>query len=545
MSIELLTKWPEVGDAAPAPGKLPILALPGNGVEFIECARELFAAIAPSKTVFNRGGSPMQLRPDEETGIQKLEILSPESFQSTMERFFKLVAYRSGRDAATVMKPTTCPREKAVTLLATDERRTLLPTIRGLAGCAILQEVDGELHTAGFGFDDRTGIFVTGQSPMPEAVPIEQAVSSLKSLLADFDFQSPGDEARAVAAFVTPAMKLGRFIPGFVPCEVAEADDSQAGKGLRTSLVAALYGEEVNLVTQKDGGVGSTDESFSAKLVEGRPFISLDNWRGKLGSTHIEAFLTARGSFPCRLPRSPEVKVRADGFFLSLTSNGCELTKDFANRCSFVRIRKRPVDYAFRRYPEGGIVAHIRSNQPYYLGCVHAVIGEWFRLGKQMTETRQHDFVDWFQRMDWIVRHIMGCAPLMDGHAEVQKRVSNPGLVWLRGLLLEVDKSGAIGHHLCASELFRICLEANPDPLTPPGMTPGDVDEDKGKRAIGSVLKRQMQTDTLRVDDFQITRRTYKVQGSAGSGPRDAKDYVVERFAASTPHQPPQGGQLQ
>ena len=531
MSIELLTKWPEVGDAAPAPapGKLPILALPGNGVEIIECARELFSAIAPSKTLFNRGDSPMRLWPDKETGIPRLEILSPEVFASTMERFFKLVAYRSGRDSAIVMKPTTCPREKAVILLAADERRQLLPTIRGLAGCAILREIDGELHVAGNGYDEKTGIFVTGQSPMPMDVPLEQAVDSLKRLLVDFDFQSPGDEARAIAAFIAPAMKLGRFIPTFVPCEVAEADKSQAGKGLRTSMIAAIYGEEVAMVTQKDGGVGSTDETFSARLVEGRPFVCLENWRGKLGSTHLEAFLTARAPFPCRLPCSPEVLVRADGFFLSLTSNGVELTEDFANRCSFVRIRKRPADYTFQRYQEGGVLQHIVANQPHYLGSVHAIIREWVRLGKPMAGDRRHDFVDWYQRMDWIVRHIMRCAPLMEGHIEVQGRVSNPRLVWLRSLLLEADRVGVLGRPHCASELFRMCLEANPDPLTPPGMTRDDTDEERGGKAIGSILKRLLTDDTQRVDDHQITRIISVKPRPDGRGTYDAKEYVITR----------------
>src|SRR5262249_14412663 len=160
-------------------------------------------------------------------------------------------------------------------------------------------------------------------------------------------------------SFLAPALKLGGFLKGRVPADVAEADQSQSGKTYRQKLVAAAYNEQVSLVTHKEGGEGSVDESLSQQLVAGRPFIQFANCRGRLSSPHLEAFLTAEGSFPCRIPHKGELMVKPENFFICLTSNGVDTTRDFANRSSIIRIRKKPAGFAFRKYDEGDLLAHV------------------------------------------------------------------------------------------------------------------------------------------------------------------------------------------
>jgi len=89
----------------------------------------------------------------------------------------------------------------------------------------------------------------------------------------------------------TPALKLGGLIRGFVPADVAEADQSQSGKTFRQNLTGVVYNERSRVVARRVGGVGSVDESFSQALIAGRPFIQLDNFRGALDSQFIEAFI--------------------------------------------------------------------------------------------------------------------------------------------------------------------------------------------------------------------------------------------------------------
>jgi hypothetical protein len=136
-----------------------------------------------------------------------------------------------------------------------------------------------------------------------------------------------------------------------------------------------------------------------------------------MDSGHLEAFLTAERSFPARVPYRGEVQIDPDRFFISLSSNGVETTRDMANRSSIIRIRKRQ-RFTYSNFPEGDLLSHIRANQSYYLGCVFAVIEEWYRGGQLRSGELRHDFRDWCQTLDWIVQNLFKAAPLMGGTRE-------------------------------------------------------------------------------------------------------------------------------
>ncbi len=207
-----------------------------------------------------------------------------------------------------------------------------------------------------------------------------------------------------------------------------------------------------------------------------------------------------------------------------LTSNGVETTRDFANRGSIVRIRKRE-GYNFRKYPQGDLLAHVRHCQPLYLGAVFAVIREWVKQGRPCTNETRHDFREWVQTLDWMVQHILGEAPLMQGHQAAQERVSNPGLTFLRKLALAIAEVNRLGEQLNASALYEIADVAEVDI---PGLR--EPAEDKGKRVIGSVMARIFKDATsLIVDHFRVTRHETKTI-RAGGGPYDSKAYRFEKI---------------
>jgi hypothetical protein len=57
------------------------------------------------------------------------------------------------------------------------------------------------------------------------------------------------------------------------------ADASQAGKTYRQKLLAAVYNQNLSVVTKQAGGMGSMEETFSDHLVKGKVFIQFDNVR--------------------------------------------------------------------------------------------------------------------------------------------------------------------------------------------------------------------------------------------------------------------------
>lgn len=437
------------------------LLLPSaSGLTISESAAKIFPRIAAARTLFMRGGIVQEIAAD---GVAfKLAPVPPRAFRSRLEKFGRLMVWRCPRgDGKRVLAPTVCPEETASALLATTEARDLLPHIRTISTAPVLAQRGDELVALDRGWHpENGGVFVTGDAGVP-SVELHEAVDALLELLADFDFASAGDKSRAVASLVTPAVKASGLLPAPTPVEAVEADKSQAGKGYLSAVRESIYGEVPQILAQKDGGVGSFDESLSSALVKGRPFIRLDNLRGKLSSTFLEAVLTANGPVPCRVPHQGEIEVDVRPFTFSLTSNGIEVTADLANRCSIVRIRKRPPGYPFRHYAEGDLLAHIRARQPYYLGCVFAVVGAWFMDGCQRTQESRHDFRQWSGVMDWIVQHVFGLPPLMDGHEAARDRVADQNRSWLRAVALAVVKCNWVGTELMAGTIAELCSESD------------------------------------------------------------------------------------
>jgi hypothetical protein len=500
-----------------------LVILPGSGVTIKATAEDLFKLIAPTKTMFVRGGVVVGVV--ESKGRSELEVIGPAAARSRFESYAPIYVWRSGREGKPVLQPAIIPREMAEALLESEEARTYLPRITGLINCPVIVSIRGGVQIAGQGFHLDTGLFITG-GQMPQQVELSDAVAAVQDLVSEFDFQSAGDRSRALASFITPALKLGGHLRGNVPADVAEADQSQSGKTYRQRLVAAVYNETPSLVTCRSGGVGSVDESLNAQLIAGRPFIQLDNFRGKLNSPHIEALLTAERSFPVRVPHCREVAIDPSRFFVMLTSNGVETTRDFANRGSIVRNRKRD-GYRFRQYPEGDLLEHVRACQPTYLGAVFAIVQRWIELGRPRSDENRHDFREWAQTLDWIVRNILGEAPLMDGHEAAQERVSNPGLTFLRNLSLAVAEQKRLGEPLIASEMYEIAECADVDI---PGLH--EPDGDKGKRVIGSIMARLFKTtDTLSVEGFTVTRQETEAKRDDGGGTYTARTCRFEKTA--------------
>jgi hypothetical protein len=481
-----------------------IIVLPSGSVSISETARAIFQRIGPSNTLFWRGGALVELVTVD--GVAGLDIVRPDAFRTRAEKFGNLFAWRSDGKGNASLKPSKLSADDAKAILAATEAREFLPSIGSVLRCPVLTETpSGDAAILGQGYHAELGGLLIVAGDAPPQVPVAEAAEALRWLLEEFSFQSEGDRARAVAALITPALRMGGLIRGNVPVDVAEANASQSGKGHRLEMVATIYNECAYIVTARKGGVGSLDESFSAALVAARPFINLDNLRGKLDSQHLEAFCTAPGLFPARIPGKGEVLVDPKRFILQASSNGLEATRDLANRASICRIRERP-GFAYRE-----TLAELRRRQPYFLGAVFSLVAEWIASGKPRTQDCRHHFREWSQILDWIVRELVGCAPLMDGHQAAQERTSNPALSWLRAVALAVEKESRLGVALIASEMVELCEQ---HAVEIPGKP---ADEDRAKRQVGSLCKQLFRNGNgLDVDGFTVNRTEKEYRKPSG-----------------------------
>jgi hypothetical protein len=361
---------------------------------------------------------------------------------------------------------------------------------------------------------------------------LEEAVPAINSLLEDFNFQSEADKSRAVASLLTPALRFGGHILGNIPVDVGEADLSQSGKSYRQQVVAAIYGETVQVVTQVRG-IGGGDEPFFNALCRGRPFIQFDNWRGKLDSPTLESFITTNGDFGIRGAYKKWGSVDSRKFYLMLSSNGFEATQDFCNRSNIIRIAKQPENYQFKPYSEGGLLQHVQCHQSYYLGCVFSVIRSWLSSGKPKTEDKRHDFREWCQTCDWIVQHIFRFTPLMDGHQKAKERVTNPHMTWLRKIALAVKIRKQLGQNLNATDIVDLGDEESID--LPGNVKPADAIA--AKRKVGSIMSKLFgETSVLECEDFVITRD--KISAPRYDRPNENAPMPIYVFTEIAPHNP-------
>jgi hypothetical protein len=103
-----------------------------------------------------------------------------------------------------------------------------------------------------------------------------------------------------------------------------------------------------------------------------------------MDSQIVEASFTS-DYINARVPHRGETLVATRSFFVFMTSDRVETTRDFANRSSIVRIRRRQ-SHQFKQFAGGDLLAHVRANEPYYLGCVFSVLWEWVNCGKPRSQ---------------------------------------------------------------------------------------------------------------------------------------------------------------
>ena len=508
-----------------------MIILPSANIQIIDTAKKVFSTIAPHHSLFIRGRRVVEL---VKKGLITLglSILTPAAVRTRFEEFCKFYAYRR-TEKEYVLKPSKMSIDDARSLLESKEAIEYLHPINGIINCPILINEEDSIRLIEPGYDESSGLLITGGAK-PEDVELHTAVESLKKIYSEYDFQTPSDESRALAAFITPALKIGGFLKGNIPAEVGEADLSQSGKTYRLKLIAAIYNELPNIIAKQEGGVGSIDEKFSDRLEKGRPFIIFDNLRGKLNSQFLEAFLTAEGNFTVRIPHKGNLEVDPSRFFVYMSSNGLETTIDLANRCSIVRIKKKPVGYNFTPYKEGDLLEHVRANQPFYLGCVFSIIKEWHRAGMPITSETSHDFREWAQTLGWIVQNILNEAPLLEGHREAQLRVSNPGLTFLRQLCIKAEATLNIRNEpLSATDIFNICQD---EAIEIPGLNEFNQNKPNvGGQKIGSLLKPVFrEKNTFEIDNFIITKTEKNVSRDDGKGSRNVPAYIFSKKGAPT-----------
>jgi len=499
-----------------------IMLLPSSNTTIIESAESIFSVIAAKKDMFIFGGTISELRLHK--GQYSLAQVSPDAFRSRIEGYSKpLMSYVMYKDKP-VLQQKLCSTESAKALLASRPAVSLLPHVRVVTSCPILTS---NLDVLGKGYHFHSGGILVTHGGQPQEVEVSEAIISLVELLNDNQFVTPSDKSRALSMMILPMMKMGGFISSPCPMDVAEANESQSGKTYRQKVIAAIYNEVPVVVTMKKGGVGSVDESIASALATGRPFIQLDNFRGNLDSPMLEAIITTPESVSVRVPRAAEQIIDASAVSFQLSSNGVDTTADMANRSCIIRIRKQ-ADKRWKKWDEGDLLAHVKANQNYYIGCVISVIKAWVVAGEKTSNTTDHDMREWAQMMDWIVQFIFKSSPLLDGHNAIQDQVSNPNMTWLREICIAAERDDKLGFRLLAHNIVDLCeLEGIEYPNKRKY-----TNDSSAYKYVGVVMSKLFsKANTLIIDSYEVTKMEGEIYNENAGRHLVSKFYVINNFS--------------
>lgn len=524
--------------AAPQPiGALAYILLPSNGItEFHESARGIFTRLAATGEYYLLAGKITVLEPSKHNDQLEFSIMSADMIRSRLPALGTLVRYKTVMDTIVAVKKAQ-PGKDEISTIMTAREANILPRITAIHNSPIVVD-DGEklcVLTKGY-HKEAGGRYITEGDV--EFVSLDKAVELIRSIFAEFHFVSESDRSRAISALITPAMHFGELVKEWeTPIFIVEADDSQAGKGYLLQLIQQVYNEQCSMVTKREGGVGSIDESLSGALITGKPFIVIDNYKGVLDSSYLEAILTCPidGTVQCRVPFQGEVRITPHPFIFQLTTNGFSPTSDLRNRMCLIRILKRS-GYLFKEYEEGSLRAHVIKNRRRLLGAIFAVISKWYDSGKpKIRDARgEGNFREWWEIMNWIMKNIFQLPSPLDDHTMILKRLGQGDQAWLEQVARAFDDAGQCGARQTATTIAQICSVNCISAQTAAGISPVD-----GMLA-GQILARIFSSSESRlIDGYRVTRRTEQVTRTAKSDFVTTRYYIFQRTSASSSPVPP------
>lgn len=500
------------------PAELPVVLLfkDGTDVRINDTARNLGAIYTNMLRLFRRaagseGGQRNQVQRLDSSRV--LRLFSPDEACSEFESVAQIKNQHPQKGPIhAVFKEADAKR-----ILGSEQFYNRLPLIRIVTKCPVIIELVDEATAVINDYHRESGIFAAGDQPA--TMDINVAIKTILSIIDEFDFKSPADKSRCIAAIITPALIMGGIGKFRAPIIFVEADESQSGKGFIVKLIASIYNDIVYVINQQNGGVGSLEESLSERLVEGRNFISIDNLtalkkNGVFNSDKLCSLMT-EDTFSARVPHKGGIVIDPRLHTIFITTNGCLLSIDLMNRSCPIAIKKRH-HFKYKEYPEGSVLDHVRQNSSMFQGAIFTIIQEWVRDGKPRTSTTAHEssFTPWAQSLDWIVQNIMGQAPLLGGYEQVRHRITSPYMQNLRDIALTVIKTRE-NEWLTVSDILE---QVGPTGIKLPGtdaecdyetMTEGAIDN--AKRQLGLSFKRAFDNDghddVLILDGVRITRK--------------------------------------
>lgn len=351
--------------------------------------------------LFVRGGLICRVRQDEQ-GRPIIEELSDHALRGEMERAANFI-----RDTKTGRQPIPPPMTVVKDVQSRPGWR--FPPLEGVIRAPVLRPDGSILDQAGYDGATRlvywpaTDLEIPRIPDRPATEEVQSALGLVNEAIADFPFADDASHANTLALFLTPIVRPA--IQGPVPLAVCDAPQKGTGKSLLMEVagtIATGRGEHM-------GGPKREEEwqkVLTATLVEGTPFVILDNLRGTIRSAALERVLTAeywsdRILGHTKMARLPQRATWA------ATANNAQLGGDLARRCYWIRLdaqRARPWTRTDFQHPQ--LHAWVAESRGRLLAALLTLARAWFASGcPRATTPPLGKFEEWVTTVGGILAH--------------------------------------------------------------------------------------------------------------------------------------------
>jgi hypothetical protein len=270
-----------------------------------------------------------------------------------------------------------------------------LRVLTGLINAPTLR-ADGSI-LAEPGYDAATGLLLeTGGAQYP-AIPdcpsrdeAASALGLLRALIAEFPFVGPVDQAVAISALLTAAIR--RSLPT-APLHGFTAPTAGSGKSKLVDLATQIAtGREASVIAQ-----GRTEEELEkrlgAMLLAGDQVIAIDNCETPLGGEFLCQMLTQRMVRARILGRSEAPELPASTM-VTATGNNLTLIGDMTRRAVLCRLDPNCERPELRRFAVDP-VAQVAADRPRYLIAALTVLRAYHVAGRPKMAEPLGSFSEW------------------------------------------------------------------------------------------------------------------------------------------------------
>jgi hypothetical protein len=368
--LEVLQVEPE------AARMLPVIRVVDGDLHRVVDAAE--KSLAERGQYFQRGGAIVTVRTDPSTQVTQIANVGVDELTLGLGRVADWRRF-DGRSKGWVRKDPSC---RHVNILLRKGAYRYLSPLAGIARQPYLR-ADGSLVTAPE-YDLASamyGAFDASHYRLPQSPSVEQAKESLdllRSLLEDFEFASSTDEAVALSAMLTAAIRIS--LPA-APMFHVSAHVPGSGKSYLCSLIAALASPNRGEPTAFPSDDVECGKVLLATLMTAPAVIEFDNLTSDLlAHKSLCTALTSEDMSGRVLGQSKTVSVSTRALFLS-SGNNVGPVNDMTRRCLTVGLSCKSEHPAQRTFQRPDLLEAVRERRGECVSAALTIICAWIEAG--------------------------------------------------------------------------------------------------------------------------------------------------------------------